>query len=221
MKFMFVLIILSNIQVQSAFVLEILLAAMLVGAFCALVSSPTEITEGKSLGVLGMQGAGKTTFLAQLGIVDSSLVGPTTTEYDYQDKSIWINNRNLTITAGKDIGGTEAFATKYTPEWVRTKDIIVFVFDGNRILTDFVYRASVNYRLCLINDNYSDLNSVSKNVIVIASHADEYSREPKILYEELLKSFHNKEYSNLFEKNFFVANLRNKEEVDEIVKRTF
>lgn len=183
------------------------------------------VTKGKKLGVIGMKGAGKTTFLAHLGLVKDD--GGTSLT-SYEKKTIFIGNRELEIAAGEDIGGEDEFVKDYYGPWLTgndKKDIIVFIFNGYSYLNDKEYRKNTMSRLDYVHRNYKkEVNDVEKydNIVLIASHLDEYgSKDIEKMRKEIITSVAGKEYHVLFKKNFFPIDLRDRKIVDKINSKIF
>lgn len=183
------------------------------------------VTKGKKLGVIGMKGAGKTTFLAHLGLVKED---GGTSFTPYEKKTIYIGNRELEIAAGEDIGGENEFAEYYYGPWLTgkdKKDIIVFIFNGYRYLNDEEYRKNTMSRLEFVHRNYKkEVNDVKKydNIVLIASNLDKYgSKDMKKMHKEITTSVVGKDYHVLFKKNFFAIDLRDKNIVDKINSKIF
>ena len=197
-----------------------LLAPLIFGAIIRAFTS----TEGKKLGVIGMKGAGKTTYLTHLGLVE---IDKGTITTSYEAKTVHIGDRTLEIAAGKDIGGEDDFMRFYKPWLVgaEKKDIIIFIFNGYRYLNDEDYGKNTRSRLDFIYQNYKQANSDVKefrNIVLLASHLDEYkNKDVKQMANEIRESVISKEYYTLFNNNFSAIDLRDKKIVDEINKKIF
>ena len=184
-----------------------------------------EKTEGKTVGVLGMKGSGKTRFLSNLGLFEYK-EGATNIS-DFKAHSFSIGDRTIVISQGEDIGG-DVDIRGYYNKWVEEKDITIFIFEGIKYLNASEYQSQVKARLHFIYNiaktkygNDSDL----KNIVIIISHSDEYKHnspeDKKELLTSILSTISEKDYKKLFEKNTFAADLRDKEEVLIIAQQIF
>lgn len=187
------------------------------GLGAAVIAKITTIsTEGTKLGVIGMKGAGKTTFLSHLGLVEND--GGTALT-PYKGKKVDVGHREIEIAAGLDIGGEDEFMGFYEP-WLcgeDKKDIILFIFDGCRYLNDAEYRENAISRLQFIHEKYKQGNSdvkEYKNIVLIASHLDEY--KGKDMRHEILKITGKKVFWEIFKNNFFAVDVRKRDEISDI-----
>ena len=185
-------------------------------------------TEGKTLGVLGMKGAGKTRFLSNLGLFEFKEGTGGTTIEDYALHELKIGDRKITIQGGQDVGGNVDIKGYYN-DWVGNKDITVFIFDGVGYLVDPEYRSNVRARLHFIYEiakKKGEAESDFKNIVVIASHQDLFKDHyPTTAIEEMgkmiLADIKDREYSNLLKTNYFQGDMQNKEQVMGIAKQIF
>lgn len=187
----------------------------------AVIYGKTKKTDGYKLGVIGMSFAGKTTFLLQLGVIDEFKLG--TAHQEYNDKEILIGERIIHIDSGEDIGGSELWAKNYYQDWIENKDIIVFIYNGAEYLSNREYQRKTRTRLDFIYNNYKKRSNVDgyKNVVIIASHSDLYKGGNEELHKRLLEDVQNREYSKLFDCNFFVAKLNDNKSVKTIANKIF
>lgn len=192
----------------------------LVGAIIAALTS----TEGTKLGIIGMKGAGKTTYLSHLGLVEKDDGTPVT---PYKAKTVHVGNRDMEIAAGEDIGGEDEYVRFYKPWLVgaEKKDIIVFIFDGYKYLNNNEYKRDTCARLDFIYKNYRQANANVKdfkNIVLIASHLDQYKgKDIKQMKNDILKSVAGKEYCALFKNNFSPIDLRDKELINKVNAKIF
>lgn len=193
----------------------------LIGIGAAVIHGKTKKTEGVKLGVIGMHSAGKTTFLLKLGVVNEVKLG--TARESYNAKWIQFGGREIYIANGEDIGGSELWAKNYYQNWIESKDIIVFIYNGVEYLSNREYQRETRSRLSFIYDNYKKRKDVDgyKNVAIIASHSDLYKDGPGELHKRLLEDVQSREYSKLFECNFFVAKLNDNNSVKKIANKIF
>ena len=200
-------------------------SALAVGGLIAAFTP--EKTEGKTLGVLGMKGSGKTRFLSNLGLFEYKEGIQGTTVEGYEAHSFSIGDRTIVISQGEDVGG-DVDIRGYYNKWVEEKDITIFIFEGIKYLNDSEYQSQVKARLHFIYNiaktkygNDSDL----KNIVIIISHSDEYKHnspeDKKELLTSILSTISEKDYKKLFEKNTFAADLRDKKEVLIIAQQIF
>ncbi len=198
------------------------LGGLIISGIIGLASTPTEKTTGKSLGVLGMSAAGKTTFLSKLGLVSQNAHYDATGQEVYEAKQIKIGERKLLIDKGMDIGGTEVWGKKYTEDWLINKDIVIFIFDGNKFLTDKDYNKETRGRLSFIYRHWKRKNEFTlNNVVIIASHSDEFRGGSEQMLKKILEQLASRRYYPLFEKNFFGCDLTNDEYVMKIANKIF
>lgn len=206
----------TTIDVQYAFwpVLFWVLGGL--GALTAVIAAVS--TEGTKLGVIGMKGAGKTTYLSHLGLVSDD--GGTSVT-SYEGKKVDVGHREMEIAAGEDIGGEDEFRRFYKPWLVGNskKDIILFIFDGYRYINDEEYRKNTISRLQFIHMIYKMENSDTKeykNIVLIASHLDEYDKSADDMRQEILKITGKKEFLEIFKNNFFAVDMRKRDMISDI-----
>lgn len=184
-----------------------------------------EKTEGKTLGVLGMKGAGKSQFLSNLGLFEFE--DRATNISDYNAHTLTFGDRTVEIQQGQDVGGDVDIAEFYN-EWVGIKDITVFIFDGGRFINNKEYQSDVKARLFAIDKiarkKFGE-GSDFKNIVVIVSHADLYKQgkeeDRKELLEKVANIIQDKSYFALLKKNCYAADLRNESEVKAIAEKIF
>lgn len=174
-------------------------------------------TKGNSLGIIGMKGAGKTTFYNKLGLLGND--GGGTYKTPYNQRNIKIGDRDIKIASGEDIGGGENFISDQTYEkWFSEKDIIIFIFDISKYCQNENYSDQTNARLSYIYNRFKAKKKTDfENVVIVASHADQF----KITYKEFRNILGEKEYNKLFENNFFLADLTDDKSFNSIIKTIF
>lgn len=194
-----------------------------VGAVLAAIfdSTPTTKVIGKSLGILGMQEAGKTQVLRNLQNKPYSKYEATSTD-DYSSFKINIGGREITIQQGRDIGGDERYIKDYYEDFIKHKDIILFVFDVAKYLKDFHYAQNVRVRLDFVYNKLKmklpdgTSEAVGESVLkrkhlTIGSHADNLSdEEKKSALSKLQESVKGKPYSIMFHNNLLLCDLTKK-----------
>ena len=204
-------------EVQEA---SVLITLLLVGAAIILANviyaTVTEIVGGKTLAVLGMQASGKTQFYKTLQNLEyTGYEATSVNEYDGFD--IKLADRTIHIKKGKDIGGTEAYIKQYYEKMISENEIVVFVFDVYAYLNDRAYLRNANARFDFVNQHRNE-----KSVVILGSHLDKIpKKERKTVIGKVQQMNKDKAYASLFSVNFFVADIRNKDAVQEIVEKIF
>jgi GTPase SAR1 family protein len=172
---------------------------------------------GTSIAVLGAAGVGKTQlyYTMQGKVYDD----PKQTnkddipEFDYE-----CNGKTYKIKNGEDWGGNEGQRSVWW-DLVKGKDIIVFIFDVNKYLTEPEYEKYTN---SIMDDVWRLLkeNKKENKHICIGSHFDElksYKEEKAI--GDVQDKLKNKPYSKLVKRNFGVIDVRDKKQVEGIFKK--
>ena len=195
------------------------------GLGAAVINKITTVsTEGTKLGVIGMKGAGKTTYLSNLGLVK---MDDGTSVTDYKGKIVDVGHRVMEIAAGEDIGGEDELFMRYYEPWLcgeDKKDIILFIFDGCRYLNDAEYRDNVISRLRFIHIKYKEGNSDTKeykNIVLIASHLDKYDKSADDMCQEILKITGKKDFWEIFKNNFFAVDMSKSDMISDINLKIF
>lgn len=204
-------------EVQEA---SVLITLLLVGAAIILANviyaTVTEIVGGKTLAVLGMQASGKTQFYKTLQNLEYTGYEATSVN-EYEGFDIKLTDRTIHIKKGKDIGGTEAYIKQYYEKMISENEIVVFVFDVYAYLNDGAYLRNANARFDFVNQHRNE-----KSVVILGSHLDKFpKKERKTVIGKVQQMNKDKAYAGLFSVNFFVADIRNKEAVQEIVEKIF
>ena len=185
-----------------------------------LVAVAPKKTVGKTLGVLGMRGSGKTRFLSNLGLIEFQ---EGTLRKEYLEHTLQFGDRKIKIKRGEDIGGDRDIRGYYT-EWVNNKDITIFIFDGALYLNDPEYRSQTRARLHYIHNiakkKFGE-DSDFENIVLIASHSDQFDGKKEEMCEKICNDVKDRKYRALMKCNFFAANLVDKNEVMEIARSIF
>jgi GTPase SAR1 family protein len=181
-----------------------------------------EKLSGTSIAVLGRAGVGKTQLYYTLqgkGICPSKQTNwDDIPEFDYE-----CNGKTYKIKSGEDCGGNEGQRSGWG-DLVKGKDIIVFIFDVNKYLTEPEYEKDTNSIMAEVW-SLLKVNKKENNHICIGSHVDEllksctsYDTKEKAIsaVQEKLKS---KVYSNLVKRNFDLIDVRDKKQVEGIFKK--
>lgn len=100
---------------------------------------------------------------------------------------------------------------------ISENEIVVFVFDVYAYLNDGAYLRNANARFDFVNQHRNE-----KSVVILGSHLDKFpKKERKTVIGKVQQMNKDKAYAGLFSVNFFVADIRNKEAVQEIVEKIF
>lgn len=175
-------------------------------------------TKGKTLGVFGTFGAGKTTFLNCIGVIDTFRKGTSLESYD--ETIIKIGEREIKIAAGCDIGGTHHYMRRFGEEWIEKKDIIVFIFNAEEYLNEDEKKREVRAYLDFIFRHAKKAKKDEENIVILASHGDAFDNKDNPR-DRILKDLAGKDYVNLLETNFMVADLREKKDVEPLLNIIF
>ena len=176
---------------------------------------------GKSIGVLGMMGAGKTQFLKNLQgegqkYKDEEYQG--TNIDDYPNFTCTIGEKQYEIKGGKDIGGEDYNIPPFYEKFLKEKDICIFVFDIQKYKDDPVYRKNTNARLDFINGKIKDASECA----IIGSHVDKVKIEKGQSIITIIQKFvEGKDYARLLNINFFACNLTSEEDMNKLVNKLF
>lgn len=172
---------------------------------------------GTSIAVLGAAGVGKTQlyYTMQGKVYDE----PKQTnwddipEFDYE-----CNGKTYKIKNGEDWGGNEGLRSDWG-DLVKGKDIIVFIFDVNKYLTEPEYEKDTNSIMAEVW-SLLKVNKKENKHICIGSHFDELKsyKEDKAI-GDVQNKLKNKPYSELVKRNFGVIDVRDKKQVEEIFKK--
>ena len=212
-------------QQQEAWIwIPILLAvAALGGALIAALSEETETTKliGKSIGVLGMIGAGKTQFLKNLqgkGQEYKKESYQGTGKDEYQEFTCSIGNKQYKIKDGIDIGGETYNIKPYYERFLKNKDICIFLFDVQKYKDNPEYRKDTNVRLDFINNHVEDAYKCA----IIGSHVDKAKiEEGQSIITIVQKLVEGKQYSRLLNTNFFAYDLTSEEDMNKLLNKLF
>ena len=206
----------ANLEVSGptmAFWPLLLLGGLLVGGAVIIIANSTETTttQGKSIGILGMQESGKTSLLNILRRVAYNQYTATNVDA-YKDFDCEINGKSYRIKSGADIGGDELYIPKYYRDLIPTYDIIFFIFNVNKYLKSIKYMTETNARLEFVHrhllEKYKTEASIKKHLVVIGSHMDNLSEsEQKNALSRCQNSIKFKTYSMMFNNNFMLLDL--------------
>lgn len=185
-------------------------AGFVFGALIDWFCGEPEPEKGKTIAVLGMQGAGKTQFLANIRNKTYKDYAATIGEEDYEKFNIMLGNRTVCIEGGKDIGGGEELILDYYDDMIKNNDIVFFLFNAFKYINEEKYRKQTQYRLEFINRHSLESKCT---VNVFATFADMFSNddERSNAYASIKNSVSGKDYYRLFiPSRFFMQDMRNK-----------
>lgn len=197
--------------------------AALGGALIAALSDETETTKliGKSIGVLGMTGAGKTQFLKNLqgeGQKYKNEKYQGTNKAEYHKFTCTIGEKKYEIKDGIDIGGETYNIKPFYEKFLKDKDICIFLFDIQKYKDIPEYRKDTNIRLDFINNHVENASKCA----IIGSHVDKAKiEEGQSIITFVQKIVEGKAYARLLNTNFFAYNLTSEEDMNKLVNKLF
>ena len=206
---------------QEAWVWIPMVIAVLWYIFANSDNTKTKKLIGKSIGVLGMIGAGKTQFLKNLqgkGQEYKNEGYQGTGKDEYQEFTCSIGNKQYEIKRGFDIGGGEDNIITFYEKFLKSKDICIFLFDIQQYKDNSQYRMDTNARLDFINNHIEDASKCA----IIGSHVDKAKiKKGQSIITIVQKFVEGKEYARLLNNNFFACNLTNEKDMNELVNKLF
>lgn len=203
--------------------IPVLIGTAVAGTIIAVVASSestdTKKTVGKSLGILGMAGAGKTQFLRNLqGKPYKRCDEQTAGAEDFEDFVFNHKGREISICKGKDIGGNVENIKYYYEDFIKNRDICIFMFDIKKYIEQEKYRKDVNTRLDFINRHIND----TSHWAAIGTHVDQMKIEQGKSIINIVQGYiKDKPYSRLLSINFFASNLTDQKDMDIIIDKIF
>lgn len=175
------------------------------------------------LGVLGMQGSGKTRFLSFLRNIPF-IEGETSRKKYESFRYTLSNGKEISIDSGIDIGGGDFYRNEYD-KILDKNDVILYFFDigkylrNDKTIDDVGYQRACNSRFEHV---YSKVNKTDKPVFIIASHTDKSGLSKQEMVKQFTSLIDNKKYKTIF-KNMEFINLTNENEItklrDELFKK--
>lgn len=160
--------------------------------------------KGKRIAVLGMQGAGKTQFLANIRNIEHN--GSTMGIEPFDPFEIKIGNREVLIEKGEDMSGNVNYIKDNYIRLINDNEIIFFLFNGFDYINNEDYRDNTQARLDFIHRHRGD-----KEIVIFATFKDKFQDE-KTPYLGILESLKEKDYRSLITgENFFVLDMRDKD----------
>jgi len=179
-------------------------------------------TSGKTLAIIGMQMAGKTTMWNMLrnGYSDKNY-SPTGKE-QVGEFVLKNGDRQIKIKKSLDVGGGDEYLKLYWNQLIKENEIIIFIFNIQKYLNDLEYQRQTNARLDFICEKASESNREMKNMVMIASHIDLFpSGEQKDADQKVLRAMTGKSYEKMFKENYCAINLTDKPSIDKLVNEIF
>lgn len=164
-----------------------------------------------------MQGAGKTLFYNQLknekfnGEYHTTGGAATIEEFTFE-----INGKKIKFKKGKDIGGGEELIRFYYENLLNESDIAFFLFNVSKYIKDKTYMSETNARIDFIHRHKP------KQIVLVGTHLDEYSNNDRsTVLGKVQTLVLQKSYARLFDSNFFVLDLRDRNTVLRIMEKLF
>lgn len=191
--------------------------------YIATRSEDTETTKliGKSIGVLGMKESGKTQFLKNLqgeGQKYKKEKYQGTGIEKYEKFTCTIGEKQYEIEGGTDIGGETYNIKPFYENFLKDKDICIFIFDVKKYKDKSEYRKDTNARLDFINNHVENESKCA----IIGSHVDKVKiKEGESIITIVQKHVEGKAYARLLNTNFFAYNLTNEEDMNNLVNKLF
>src|SRR5690554_5995935 len=172
------------------------------------------VKSSKKIAILGLQQAGKTTFLRFLQ-GDKNYKKYTSSGMDkYDEFDMKVNNKVVTIAKNFDIGGSEAFMRNYTTVLQNT-EMAFFLFDVSLFFNDNEY-----YRnFCARVDYLKNMTNVK--TYFIATHPDKLNNTDNELKIKISEKLKEKDYKNYVEQKLFIINLLEDKKLTEFVNKVF
>lgn len=191
--------------------IPVLIGAAIVTTSVIIANTGTSTVQGKSIGILGMQEAGKTSLLnilrrREYGVYEATAIA------NYNAFSCEINGKTYSIKAGVEIGGDERFIPRFYEEFLNTRDICFFIFNVKKYLYNTQYKNETNARLEYVHrhlkSKYTTDGVIHKHLVVIGSHIDTLSEsQQKDALKRCQNTIEGKNYSMMFDQNFLLMDL--------------
>jgi hypothetical protein len=181
--------------------------------------SEGENPQKNKLGILGMQGAGKTRFLSFLRNIPFVDKG---TEIELYDPFIYKHDEKVIhIDAGEDIGGGDLYRDEYD-RILEKSDVIFYFFDiskylKNQISNGIRYRRASNSRIEHIS---SAITTSKNNIILVGTHFDMCAKSRAKAKSEFLKINEHKHYYAVL-KQLELIDLTDNSQIRNFTKKVF
>lgn len=171
-------------------------------------------TSSRKLGIIGMKSSGKTTFLFNLGGL--TRIKFNTNKDNYEDFEYKTNSgKTILIEKGLDIGGGKNYMVDYR-DIISKNDIVFYFFNISEYLNNVTYSRDCNSRLSFIFSSLGD-----KKTVLIGTHSDKSNLSKNQLREQVIKQIQDKNYSKLFNENFFILNLTDDTQFKNLIDNLF
>ncbi|RKS53790.1 hypothetical protein BC962_2046 [Gillisia mitskevichiae] len=181
--------------------------------------SKSEDPEKNKLGILGMQGAGKTRFLSYLRnipFVDKETEIQTYSPFTYKS-----HGKVIQIDSGEDIGGGNLYRDEYD-RIIKKSNVIFYFFDISKYLNDPI-QEGISYRRAS-NSRIEHINSIDKfskkNILIVGTHFDLCKNNQKEVRSEFLKLNENKSYYSIL-KQIELIDLTHNDQLKNFTKKVF
>ena len=170
------------------------------------------------LGVLGMQGAGKTRFLSYLRNVP--YVEKGTSKEPYESFTYKFEKKEILIDAGVDFGGGDLYRVEYN-RIIKNSDVILYFFDIDRYLNEKSKTEEVSYRRAC-NSRIEHIHSADKeaDIVFVATHIDLCKKVEEEVRLEFLKLIENKSYYSSL-KDVELIDITNKDQLNRFIDKVF
>lgn len=180
-----------------------------------IIGKPKRV-EGGKIAILGMQGAGKTQFLANIRGLAYSKYDATVGNNNIDSFKIQLGNRIVKIKKANDIGGGEELIKNYYKDLMSNSDIIFFFFNSYEYINEIKYRNDTQARLEFVN-RYRG----GKATVIFATFADKFRNKSnrKDAYSKIFESVQSKDYAEIFKYNFFVLDMRERDKLMELLNK--
>jgi hypothetical protein len=185
----------------------------LIGASTGYVVKNVFTTKSNKLGLIGMEGSGKTTFFNNLRNI--RCISESSKKEAYQRFSLKLKSGiNICIEKAFDGEGAKSFIIEYR-DIVFKNNVIIYFFDVNKYLTEIDYNRECNSRLDFIYPMIND----QKQFIIVASHSDQNNAPIDLIKQKVLKEVSDKSFAKLFNKHFYTVNLSDKNEIESLLNK--
>lgn len=174
----------------------------------------TQQLKGTKLALLGMKGAGKKQFLKN--VKAKEVLDDIDEDKAYGSYRATINGKKYSIASCKESDNSILYVKNTWPSLIENNDMILFIFDLNRYLTDQDYKDLVLYKLDFLEEHNCD----SSNTAVFGSHSDQIT-DLSNLIARIQDTVKGSSYSKFFSKNFFYGDLTRIEDIQTMCSRMF